>query len=106
MSKWTSSCLAGSKALPSDAACAWPLLPLPIGAGEGSFHEPEELALEQGLVNRGTVLADKIFSGAGSIEMNCVSDEFFTRSTFCVDEDRDVAVGDLVEQSEDGAQCG
>ena len=73
-----------------------------VRAGEGAAHVAEQLALEQGLGDRGAVLADeRAGPAAGPLKWMARATSSLPGPALALDQHRDVAVRHLVEQVED-----
>src|SRR5205814_3789286 len=71
-------------------------------AREGALLMAEELALEQRVGDRGTVLAHELAGlGARRIEVDRAGGQLLAGAALAVDEDRLVGVDDAIEQTED-----
>ena len=68
------------------------------GAGEGAFHVPEQLALQEVVVERRGVGGDERLVLARPVVVEGAGDQFLAGAVLAGDEDRDVRADQLVEQ--------
>lgn len=74
---------------------------VPDGAREGSFHVPEELALEKRFGDRRAVDANKGLFASGAQGMNGTRGELLSRAGLAREEDRHITLGSKAQPSED-----
>ncbi len=72
-----------------------PALAMGVSPGKGAFHMAEELALQQGFIERGAIASDERPLPSPAQGMDGVRHQFLAGAAFAVDNHRGLALGGL-----------